>query len=360
MNISISNEARGKTCSCLFSSYLLKTAYEPYVSLQTSYSSLKTDEFHRGKKKKSTLCSQPHDSRFRCFSHNSTNTFRAIRSENDTEFPRASEGSGAARPRQPAGAGSALRPPACPAASRRLGGVTSRGVSGTYVTPRGRRRCCFSTFPKTNPFPRPPTPSVSWDKPAPAAVASFPRSCSPRRQPSLPAGGTRRCPSPAAGQRSPAPPPTGELLPSAPPRAAPGSQHGRGRAAGVPAEKGSARKVSLSLPGRPQPKPIPSCPEHGRTVLLTRYSPLRPPPALFAARPRSYTPRRGTGSGTPPGGAGPPPSWAGRSSASAASCLPAEPWAGRARRGGSADPDPWVAPRGRGMLQAGQLPRGVF
>lgn len=145
-----------------------------------------------------------------------------------------------------------------------------------------------------------------------------------------------------------------------PPRAAPGSQHGRGRAAGVPAEKGSARKVSLSLPGRPQPKPIPSRPEHGRTALLTRYSPLRPPPALFAARPRSYTPRRGTGSGTPPGGAGPPPSWAGRSSASAASCLPTEPWAGRARRGGSADPDPWVAPRGRGMLQAGQLPRGVF
>lgn len=252
MNISISNEARGKTCSCLFSSYLQKTAYEPYVSLQTSYSSLKTDEFHRWKKKKSTLCSQPHDSRFRCFSHNSANTFRAIRSENDTEFPRANEGSGPARPRQPAGAGSALRPPACPAASRRLGGVTSRGVSGTYVTPRGRRRCCFSTFPKTNPFPRPPTPSVSWDKPAPAAVASFPRSCSPRRQPSLPAGGTRRCPSPAAGQRSPAPPPTGELLPSAPPPGSPRFPTWPRESGRSPGGEG-LRKESFSLAPRPAP-----------------------------------------------------------------------------------------------------------
>lgn len=286
--------------------------------------------------------------------HHSINTFQATRSENDTEFHWTSEGSGERGPASSPGQEAPSARPSCPAASRRLGRVTSRGVSGTYVTPRGRRCCCFSPSQRRTRFRDPPQlpqcPGTSQPSPP-----SLPSPGASRPAASLPAGGTRHCPSPAAGQRSPAPPPAGELLP---PQAAPGSQHGRGRAAGVPAEKGSARKVSLSLPGQPRLEPIPGHPERGRTALLTRYTPLRPPPAPLAPRPRSYTPRRGTGSGTPPGGAGPPPSWAGRNSASTPRCPESRPErGGRAR---AADPDPRVAPRGRGTRQARDLPRGGF
>lgn len=51
MNISISNEARGKTCDCLFSSYFQKTAYEPYVSLADQLHSPQNRRISQEKKK---------------------------------------------------------------------------------------------------------------------------------------------------------------------------------------------------------------------------------------------------------------------------------------------------------------------
>lgn len=287
--------------------------------------------------------------------HHSVNTFQATRSENDTEFHRASEGSGGARPRQPAGAGSALRPPV---PSRRLTAPRRSHESRSF----GHLRNAAGPPPLFLPLPEDELVSEAPQLPQRPGTSQRPPPSLPSPGPSrpaasLPAGGTRRGPSPAAGQRSPAPPPAGELLP---PQAAPDSQHGRGKAAGAPAEKDSARKVSLSLPGRPQPGPNPGRPGRSQTALLTRYTPLRPPPAPLPARPRSYTPRRGTGSGTPPGGRGrrhlgregilPQPRAARRA---------ALEWGGR-RGGGPADSDPRVAPRGRGILQARDLPHGVI
>lgn len=207
MNISISNEARKKTRGCLFSSYFHKTAYEPYVSLADQLHSPQNRRISSTKKiapyarSRTTRGSAGFSPQRQHFSGDSLRERQGV-SPDERRV-------GGARPRQLAGAGSALRPPV---PSRRLGGVTSRGVSGTYVTPRGRRRCCFSPFPKANSFPRPPQlpqcPGTSQRPPPqlPSPGASRPAA-------SLPAGGTRHCPSPAAGQRSPAPPPAGELLP---------------------------------------------------------------------------------------------------------------------------------------------------
>lgn len=98
------------------------------------------------------------------------------------------------RERGPAGAGSALSPPARPVPSRpsrRPGPVTSPGLSGTYVTP-----LLFLPLPeKTNSFPRPPNSLSAPGQASARPAASF----LPRR---LRAGGTQLCPSPAAGQRS--------------------------------------------------------------------------------------------------------------------------------------------------------------
>ncbi|XP_041892112.1 spermatogenesis-associated protein 5-like protein 1 [Corvus kubaryi] len=176
---------------------------------------------------------------------------------------------GGARPRQPAGAGSALRPPARPsrpAASRRLGGVTSRGVSGTYVTLRGRRRC-FSPFPKTNSFPRPRNSLSALGQPSARRRRFLPQVLPAPPPPSLPAGrGAAPAPRRDSGAQHRLPP--GSSFP--PPQAAPGSQHGRGKAAGAPAEKDSTRKVSLPLPSRPEPGPNPGRQERSQTALLTR------------------------------------------------------------------------------------------
>ncbi|XP_064288043.1 uncharacterized protein LOC135307209 [Passer domesticus] len=133
----------------------------------TSYIPLKTGDFHKDKKKRHLMLAAARLA-VPLFFHSSVNTFQATRSENDTEFHRAREGSGE---RAPPGR---KRPPPVPPPQGAWRSHEPRSF-GTYVTPRGRRRCCFSPFPMTNSFPRPPTPSVPWDKPAPAAAASFPR-----------------------------------------------------------------------------------------------------------------------------------------------------------------------------------------
>ncbi|XP_074408724.1 uncharacterized protein LOC141730959 [Zonotrichia albicollis] len=91
--------------------------------------------------------------------------------------------------------------------------------------------------------------------------------------PSLPAGGTRRCPSPAAGQRSPAPPPTGELLPP------PGSP----RFSTWPRERGRSpggeglRKESFSL--TPRSAPTQADPQPPGTRPDSAAHPVQPAPA---------------------------------------------------------------------------------
>lgn len=278
--------------------------------------------------------------------HNSANTFQAPRSETDTESHRASQGSGQRGP--PARRGRKRPPPARPAASRRLGVVTIPGVSGTYVTPRGRRRCCcFPLFPKTNSFPRAPN-SLSALGQASARRRRFP----PRVLPapplaSLPAG------------RGAAPAPGGTAEPSAAshrgapsPQAAPDSQHGRERAAGVPAEKGSARKVSLSLPGRPRPKPSPGA----QNAAGQRCSPGTPRSGRRLPYPphgRGHTPHAvGRAPGHRPAGRG--RRHLGREGRAARPRLPVE----RPER--AARPGPRVAPRGSGRLQAPDLPPAAF
>nr|XP_032602444.2 translation initiation factor IF-2 [Taeniopygia guttata] len=291
------------------------------------------------------------------FCHNSANTFQAPRSETDTEPHRASQGSGQRGP-QPAGAGSALRPPARPAASRRLGGVTSPGVSGTYVTPRGRRCCCcFPPFPKTNSFPRAPN-SLSALGQASARRRRFPPRVLPAPPPaSLPAG------------RGAAPAPGGTAEPSAAshrgapsPRAAPGSQHGRERAAGVPAEKGSARKVSLSLPGRPRPKPSPGA-QNAAGQCCSPGTPRSGRRLPYPPHGRGHTPHAvGRAPGHRPAGRG--RRHLGREGRAARPRLPAERPERAGRNGtarlGPARPGPRVAPRGSGRLPAPDRPAGAF
>ncbi|XP_048142816.1 proline-rich protein 2-like [Corvus hawaiiensis] len=178
--------------------------------------------------------------------HHSVNTFQTTRSENDTEFHRASGGSGERGPASPPGQEApSAHPPTRPSVpSRRL------------------------TAPRRSHESRSFGHLLPWDNPAPAAAASFPKSFPPRRLPPCrrdaalpqPRGGTAE-PSTASRRGAPSPPP---------PQAAPGSQHGRGKAAGAPAEKDSTRKVSLPLPSRPEPGPNPGRQERSQTALLTR------------------------------------------------------------------------------------------
>ncbi|XP_031965097.1 basic proline-rich protein-like [Corvus moneduloides] len=186
--------------------------------------------------------------------HHSVNTFQTTRSENDTEFHRASGGSGERGPASPPGQEApSAHPPVRPVPPPHGASAESRVEE-------------FRALTRTR-FRGPATPSVPWDNPAPAAAASFPKSFPPRRLP--PCRRDAALPQPRGGTAEPSTA-SRRGAPSPPPQAAPGSQHGRGKAAGAPAEKDSTRKVSLPLPSRPEPGPNPGRQERSQTALLTR------------------------------------------------------------------------------------------
>lgn len=311
----------------------------------------KTGEFHRGKK---PLYARSRTTRGSAvFSQQCQHFSGDLLRERHGDSPGERRVGGSAAP--PARRGRKRPPPARPAASRRLGGVTSRGVSGTYVTPRGRRRCCFSPFLKTNSFPRPPTPSVPWDKPASAAVASFPRSCPPRRlPPSLPAGrGAAPAPRRDSGAQRRLPPGSSFPPPGSPRFPTWPRENGQS-----PGEEGLRKE---SFPLAPRPAPTQANPPAAWNTAGRRCSPGTPRSGRrlpYSPHGRGHTPRAGgRAPGHRPAGRGrrhlgregraPRPRAAHRAALS-----------GREGRGRSAHPDPAVAPRGRGILQAGQLPRG--
>lgn len=274
------------------------------------------------------------------FFNHSIKPFQATRSENDEEFKTGGEGDGGRRlgqraaPRGPPGkeAPSAPSRPAAPrraaaAAARASAPVTSRGLSGTYVTPRGRCRC--SCPPPGLPPPEgelvseaPQLPQrPGRDKPArarrpsPPQVLPAPPPPSRREAALRPAAGRQR-PGPAAGrprtvgrQRSPAPPPAGRA-PSPPgsPRL-PTWPRKSGRSPG--GEEAPRGKVSLTL-RRPAPaaeppaawvqRPGPRCSPGALQLRLPPQRPAAASPAALSPHRRGHTPRRrrGTGSGTPP------------------------------------------------------------
>lgn len=282
------------------------------------------------------------------FFNHSIKPFQATRSENDEEFKTGGEGDGGRRlgqraaPRGPPGkeAPSAPSRPAAPrraaAAARASAPVTSRGLSGTYVTPRGRCRCSCpppaSPLPKASWFPRPRN-SLSapggTSPPAPAAPR-LPRSFPPRR---LPPGGKRRCAPRPAGS-APAPRRDGparsaasgarrRLLPGEllPRQAAPGSQHGRGKAAGAPAAK-RLREEKFPSPSADRPRrPNPLPPGYSGRARAAHPAPsssgsrpsARPPPAPPPSPRTAAVIHPAAAGGRAPGhrprGAGPPPSW---------------------------------------------------
>lgn len=132
-------------------------------------------------------------------------------------FPAAGEASGRARPRRAAPRGppgkeapSAPSRPATPrreaAAARATAPVTSWGVSGAYVTPRGRCRCCFLPPPESelvSEAPQLPQRPRTSQRPPPPPLSSRgparPGASLPSGSGAAPANGRQR-PSPAAGQ----------------------------------------------------------------------------------------------------------------------------------------------------------------
>lgn len=252
-------------------------------------------------KNNSTSCSQPHHSRFRCFlfTHR-MQTFPATRPENEQQLP----------PPLPS------RPvPPGPRRGHELGSF------GHLRNARDRGRCCIPRSRRRARCRGSATPSAPRDPPPPRS--SLPRSLPPRREAAVrpPTAGSAPAPrrdSPA--RRPPAKPGAvsrwGKLLPC---QAVPGSQHGRGKAAGAPAGKAFARKVSfsLSLPPRPAPaaeapsprrRPAPRC---SPSPLRSGCRPAAPPPGrrqpLTAA---VIHPAAGDGLRDTARRAGSPPSWA--------------------------------------------------
>ncbi|CAN8183821.1 unnamed protein product [Coccothraustes coccothraustes] len=171
------------------------------------------------------------------FFHNSANTFQATRSENDTEFHRASEGSGRARPRQPAGAGSALRPPPVPPPQG--ASAESRVAEFRALTALGQASVHRRRFlPQVLPTP----PSL------PAGRGAAP---APRRD----SGAQRRLP-PGAPSRSPGQPPVPNMA---------AGERPESRRRWAP-----QGKFPSSSPAGPDPSQSPGRLEHGRTAPLTR------------------------------------------------------------------------------------------
>lgn len=144
------------------------------------------------------------------FFYYSIQTSQATRSQNDDDgaggVKAAKRGASPRRGKAPAAARPAGKE--APSAPSRPAPVTSGGVSGTYVTPRGRGRCCFPPPPS---FPRPRN-----------SLTALGHASARRRRRHLPAP-PQVLPAPPPASRREAPLPQPHHLPPGKPPSPPGS-----------------------------------------------------------------------------------------------------------------------------------------